>query len=136
MRKQAKKQKNFRFLDLFTTCTFGLSILLLAACFIIAVAGRDDPNGACLLGIKPVYVSTNAMEPSIRQNSIVFFRKAKLCEVKEGDVILRTDDDCTVIRRVIGKTSEGGLITKADNRFFEDSTPLEGNLFIAILLSR
>ena len=131
-----KTTKARRFIDVATTCVLGLSLLLLMACVVVTLVSRDNPDGTYLLGIKPIYVSTTAMEPAIQQNSIVFFRKIALDEINEGDIVLRTYNDSTVIRRVVKKTSGGECITKADNRFFEDATTLDSSNFIAILLFR
>ena len=122
-----------RVVNLCTTVILGLSILLLAACVVTAFAGRSSPNNAYLFGVKPMYVSTDAMEPEIRLHSLVLFRKAGMDEINVGDVVLRTYNERIVIRRVFRKTPEGALITKADNRFFEDSTALSGSTLIAVI---
>ena len=125
-----------RLISLFTTFILGLSILLLAACVIAAAMGGDNPYNAHLFGIKPVYVSTSAMEPAIKENSIVLSRKTGFGDISEGDIVLRIYNGGTVIRRVVRKTPKGSLITKADNRFFEDATPLDEGNFIAVILFR
>ena len=131
-----KVGKACRFVSLFTTCIFGLSILLLAVCIITVLVNRGSPRDSYLLGLKPIYVSSDAMEPAIKKNSVVFFRKTVLGEIKVGDIVLMTYNDSVVIRRVVRKTSEGNLITKPDNRFFEDAMLLDGDNFIAIIHAR
>ena len=130
-----KADRAYRLISLCTTCILGLSILLLAACITITLKNRSDPDAANLLGIKPIYVSSDAMEPAIRQSSIVFSRKAMLDEMNEGDIVLRIYNDRMVIRRIVKKTSGGDILTKADNRLFEDSTALDDSNFIAVILS-
>ena len=125
-----------RFITLCTSCILGLSIVLLAASIVAAWINRSDPDAAFLLGVKPIYVSSDAMEPAIRQNSIVFARKAELDAIKEGDIVLRTYRDNIVIRRVVGITSGGDYVTKADNRFFKEATALDEGSFIAIISQR
>jgi len=123
-----------------TTCILGLSILILATgiVIIISVSIGDNPQSEThFLGIKPIGVTTTAMEPAIKQNSIVFFKKIapdKLDKINVGDIVLRTYNDYLVIRRVVRKTSDGELITKADNRLFEDATSLSESAFTAIIL--
>ena len=127
--------KNSRFrrrVDLFTTCFLGLSALLLAVCILAAFVGRDSPDDTFLLGVKPVFVSTTAMEPTIKQHSIVFFRKTTLDTIGVGDVVLRKSGDNLVIRRVVRVDADGQLVTKPDNRSFEDSTTLNADNFIAL----
>ena len=130
-----KRSRVCRFISLFTTCVLGLSILLLAACIIITLANRGNPGASHLLGIKPIYVSSDAMEPAIGKNSIVFSRKASLADINVGDIVLRRYNDSVVMRRVVRITSGGDLLTKADNRFFEDSTALDSSNFIAVIRS-
>ena len=130
------ESKTGRLIQHCTTCILGLSILLLAACIVITLAKREEPDTANLLGVKPVYVSSDAMEPAIRQNSIVFFRKTTLEELNVGDIVLRTYHDRLVVRRIVKKTLGGDLITGADNRFFEDATALDDSNFIAAALFR
>ena len=140
-----KKKSKITVRDLFnwfTTGIFGLSILILAASIVIIISGSsssgDNPqNETHFLGIKPIGVTTTAMEPAIKQNSIVFFKKIapdKLDKINVGDIVLRTYNDYLVIRRVVRKTSDGELITKADNRLYEDSAPLSESSFTAVIL--
>ena len=131
-----KEGRACRVIRLFTTCIFGLSILLLAACIIMVLVNRGSSRDSYLLGLKPVYVSSDAMEPAIRKNSVIFSRKTELSEINVGDIVLRTYNDSVVIRRVVRKTSGGDLLTKADNRFFEDAAALDDSNFIAVILSR
>jgi Peptidase S24-like. len=130
------KGKLYRRINLCTTCIFGFSILLLAACIIIAIANRGDPSAAHLFGVKPIYVSSNAMEPTIGQNSIVLSRKAALDELAVGDIVMRLDNDRLVIRRIVKITVGGDLITRADNRFFEDATALDDSNFVSVIVFR
>jgi len=123
-------------ISLVTTCFMGLSILLLTASIVCALDNHSNPDEAFLLGMKPIYVSSNAMEPAIGQHSMVFTYQTALEDICLGDIVLRTVDDSIVLRRVVKTNAEGNLITLADNRPFEDATALDESTYIAKVLFR
>ena len=117
-----------------TTLVLGLCILLLATSIFIALTNHNNPNAAFLFGMKPMYTTSDAMEPAIGQNSIVIAHQTAYSDIQVGDIVLRTLDDRMVFRRVVKTNAEGSLITLADNRPFEDATALDESTYIAKVL--
>ena len=97
---------------------------------------QENPQAAYLGGFKPILISSDTMAPTITPRSIVIAKQIALEEVQIGDIVLRTYNGQTVIRRVTRITATGELVTEADNRSFEDAIPLDNSNFLAKILCR
>jgi signal peptidase len=71
-----------------------------------------------LFGVRPTLISGISMEPAINPGDIVITREVTPSEVKTGDVVLFSDENHSILHRVVSIQTGGGsstFLTKGDN---------------------
>lgn len=102
------------------------NVVLIAALTLLAFAGytafvnRNDPNNAYVLGIKPIYIKTGSMEPTLLTDSIVVVKKCTISDVKKDDIVVFRKEDKLIVHRVMDK-EDGYVKTKGDNNKIYDN---------------
>jgi len=77
---------------------------------------------AVLLFVFTRRVDGVSMRPTLEAGDMVVLQFGNISDVKKGDIIVFNDpilggcEDFTIIHRVVGVASDGGLITQGDNR--------------------
>ncbi|MBR3163417.1 MAG: signal peptidase I [Clostridia bacterium] len=76
-----------------------------------------------LFGYKAYVITTNSMEPSIKEGDAILTKKPKENDLKEGDVITFDRDNKSITHRIIRVDQENNTsyyVTKGDNNNVED----------------
>lgn len=102
------------------------NVVLIAALTLLAFAGytafvnRNDPNNAYVLGIKPIYIKTGSMEPTLLTDSVAIVKKCDISDVQKNDIIVFRKEDKLIVHRVMDK-EDGYVKTKGDNNKIYDN---------------
>ena len=76
-----------------------------------------------VFGYKAFIITTNSMEPSIKDGDAILIKKTKEGDLKEGDVITFDRDNESITHRIVSVHEEDGkylYVTKGDNNNVED----------------
>lgn len=112
-----------------------VSIGLFAIALVKYLKNNGEVDKEFLFGVKPLYVTTDTMEPYIREKSLLFAKKYSFDEVKNGDVILYYHDEKLFTHRVI-EVLDDGLRTQGDNSDQMDAYTVTPSEVIGIVALR
>lgn len=101
-----------------------LTVLVLASAIGMMVFMNKNPEDAYLFGLKPVYVATDSMEPTMMEGALCLVKKADYEDIEVDDIIMSKIDDKIISHRVVSITPEG-IRTKGDNSELEDAYLLQ-----------
>ena len=88
-------------------------------------------------GVKPSFIPSHSMEPTINPGSIVITRDIDAADVKVGDIVMYQRGRLHVLHRVVQKLPDGTFIFKGDNNNTPDPDPvqpkqIEGRLLVDV----
>ena len=112
-----------------------VSICLFAIALVKYLKNNGEVDKEFLFGVKPLYVTTDTMEPYIKEKSLLFAKKYSFDEVKNGDVILYYHDEKLFTHRVI-EVLDDGLRTQGDNSDQMDAYTVTPSEVIGIVALR
>lgn len=92
-------------------------ILFIAALSAITYKHKKENKPFNVFGNYISVVISGSMEPTIKTNDLIVYKKSKVYEV--DDIIVFVVEDYLVVHRIIEKT-EDGYITKGDNNSSDD----------------
>ena len=127
-----KKSKIAGFL---TSTILVISVLIFVVSLFKYVKNNGEVEKEFLFGIKPLYVTTDSMDPYIKKESLIFTKKYTFDDVHKGDVVLYYHDEKLFTHRVIEK-SEEGLRTQGDNSDQMDAYTVTPEEVIGIVFIR
>ena len=96
------------------------AVTLLVIAIITAIRYKNNPDDAYLFGIKPIYIQTGSMEPTLRTGSIAIVKKAEFSDFEVNDIVVFVKDEKLITHRVM-QVEDGFLKTKGDNNKIFDN---------------
>lgn len=117
-RKTSPKKKDISTIIINVVLIFSLSLLAFAG--YTAIRNRNSPEDAYILGLKPIYIQTGSMEPTLRTGSLAIVKKTDFDDCKVNDIIVFKKDDKLITHRVTQVTDEY-VKTKGDNNQIYDN---------------
>ncbi len=112
-----------------------LSVCLFAISLFTYIKNKGEVDREFLLGIKPIHVMTDSMDPYIKKESLVFAKKYTFEDTHKGDVILYYHDEKLFTHRVIDVLDDG-LRTQGDNSDQMDAYTVKPSEVIGIVFIR
>lgn len=98
-----------------------LLIFICSLCFVSMLYTNCTTGKPTILGIRPMFVCSGSMEPTIRTYSVILSVPIDADDVEKGDIVTYRNANGTIIcHRVIDITDEGYFKFKGDNNSKED----------------
>ncbi len=117
-----------------------LGIITLYNIFLISISSLNQTEANKVGGYQAYIITTNSMEPNIREGDVIIIKQCDEQTLKEGDIItFRNSKNEFVTHRIISieeEQNEKLYVTKGDNNTIEDLEKLSFNAIEGILILR
>lgn len=103
-------------------------IILIYNVILLFFSSVNKLKNVSLFGYKSFIITTNSMEPSIKNGDAILTKKTKAEYLKEGDVITYNRDNKSITHRIIKVEKENNsysFVTKGDNNNVEDKQKIK-----------
>lgn len=97
----------------------GIVVLLMMALIVFFVY-QNTMLSKSVMGIRPLTVLTNSMQPEFNAGDLIFIREVDVSDIKVGDIITYWLDESKSITHRVIQIVDGEFITKGDNNNVED----------------
>lgn len=117
-----------------------LGIITLYNIFLISISSLNQTEANKVGGYQAYIITTNSMEPNIREGDVIIIKQCDEQTLKEGDIItFRNSKNEFVTHRIISieeEQNEKLYVTKGDNNTIEDLEKISFNAIEGILILR
>ena len=120
MKEKTKEKKPRSVASIIVNVVFIAALTLLAVAVFTAIKYKKNPDDAYLFGIKPIYIQTGSMEPTLQTGSIAIVKKATFSDFEVNDIVVFIKDEKLITHRVM-QVGDGYLKTKGDNNKIFDN---------------
>ncbi|MFR5683009.1 MAG: signal peptidase I [Clostridia bacterium] len=117
-----------------------LGIITLYNIFLISMSSLNQTEANKVGGYQAYIITTNSMEPNIREGDVIIIKQCDEQTLKEGDIItFRNSKNEFITHRIISieeEQNEKLYVTKGDNNTIEDLEKISFNAIEGILIFR
>lgn len=101
-----------------------VSVILIYNLILLFFSSMNKWQDFSILGYKAYIITTDSMEPSVKQGDAILTKKPKVKELKEGDIITFDRNNEVITHRILrvdkGNDDTYHYVTKGDNNNVED----------------